>query len=730
MAQDIEDGVPFEIKLDPRTLPDINPVKTQHTVAVTVLDRQGRPLANQRVEWILARGPQAVGDIVEHDDMYAIIGSEQKIVKLGNQYTITYTNDRPMTLDMGTTDTRDDLSLDVGQTWITITSPLEGETHVIAFCPGIKDSTKHKDFGVKYWMDAKIIWPEDAVNPVGTTHTFTFQLRKESTDVAMPGYRVKWELLDAGVPGSLGDEPDQKVMEVATNDDGKSEVVLRQMESREGTNTLRIELRSPENKLLATRTVTKTWISPKIIVQKSGPNEGILGEKVVYGIEVSNPGAADANDVVLQDMLPDGLSYVDCTVPPTDIQGKTLTWKLGILPKDASQKFVLTLKADQVGLWTNTAEVTSKEFPKQTSSVETKIGAPSLYIVKEISPSQEIRKDTIATYTITVRNTGNAVAKDVTIKDQVPAGMQLGSRSKGMMLTWNMGNVEPGASKSVSYQLQGIQTGKFINTAMVYIQGKEVHKTSLVTTVVSPDLKLTKDGSSRVIVNKPAEYTITVTNDGDAVAKDMVLTDLLPPELEYLSAEPPHTTFKAARENEPATVTWKLGDIQPKQTPIVVKLKVRANTIARCRNTAKLRSDSPELPAIQPLEAYCDTTIQGVPAMHINTYDTEDPVEVGKQTIYVIETRNEGTSPCTNIVMKSRLDDEMEFVSAQGPTSYRVEGNLIIFDEVPILPPTEKLTYKVVCRAVKEGSAKHAALLSYKQFDKEIISEEGTNVYK
>ncbi len=200
-------------------------------------------------------------------------------------------------------------------------------------------------------------------------------------------------------------------------------------------------------------------------------------------------------------------------------------------------------------------------------------------------------------------------------------------------------------------------------------------------------------------------------------------------ELEFTSADPMPAMFKPATMNELAVATWKLGTIAPKQT-IIIKLKARANTIARCRNTVKLRSDSEELPRIQPLEAFFDTNIHGVPAMHINTYDTEDPVEIGKQTIYVIETRNEGTSPCSEVVMISHLDDEFEFVRAEGPTPFRVEGNDVIFEAVPVLQPAEKLTYKVTGRAIKAGSAKHKATLKYKEFDKPIMSEEGTNVYQ
>ena len=81
---------------------DCNPVKTQHTLVVTVLDNCGCPMPGQRVEWILARSRNAVGDIVAVDDQYteppsiAPIGRRARLGnggnKIDNQYAVSVTN--------------------------------------------------------------------------------------------------------------------------------------------------------------------------------------------------------------------------------------------------------------------------------------------------------------------------------------------------------------------------------------------------------------------------------------------------------------------------------------------------------------------------------------------------------------------------------------------------------------------------------------------------------------
>lgn len=130
-----------------------------------------------------------------------------------------------------------------------------------------------------------------------------------------------------------------------------------------------------------------------------------------------------------------------------------------------------------------------------------------------------------------------------------------------------------------------------------------------------------------------------------------------------------------------------------------------------------------------PLCASAVTVILGCPAMHISSYDTEDPVEVGKLTVYVIEHRNEGTSECTNLEVINEIDDNMEFVDAEAPVEYKIEGDKIIFDPVLILQPGEKVQYRVTCKAIAPGSIKNRAILKYTEFEESIIDEEGTSVY-
>ncbi|BBM87176.1 hypothetical protein UABAM_05579 [Candidatus Uabimicrobium amorphum] len=107
-------------------------------------------------------------------------------------------------------------------------------------------------------------------------------------------------------------------------------------------------------------------------------------------------------------------------------------------------------------------------------------------------------------------------------------------------------------------------------------------------------------------------------------------------------------------------------------------------------------------------------------------------MELGQQTIYVVTVRNEGTSAITNVTLRNSIPQQMEFIKAEGPSNFTFYANSgkLESHSVAILQPGEKLTYKIVCKAIKEGSAKNTARVKYDQFNKEIIDEEGTSLYQ
>ena len=79
-------------------------------------------------------------------------------------------------------------------------------------------------------------------------------------------------------------------------------------------------------------------------VDKASPR---VGDTVTYTLTVKNEGSAAANDVVVTDQLPDGVTFVSATAPCAEAAG-TVTCALGSLAAGATRTVTITATVDPV----------------------------------------------------------------------------------------------------------------------------------------------------------------------------------------------------------------------------------------------------------------------------------------------------------------------------------------------------------------------------------------------
>ncbi len=238
-----------------------------------------------------------------------------------------------------------------------------------------------------------------------------------------------------------------------------------------------------------------------------------------------------------------------------------------------------------------------------------------------------------------------------------------------------------------------------------------------------PILKLTHTAPASVFLHGTISCEFVVKNASGVVAEEVKVISTLPNELDYISSTP-KGAYKPSAKKKSATVTWVVENMEAKQKikfALNLRAKATGNTIILVRVTSQEGSRLKEKISI---------SITGVPALHLSGYDTEDPLEAGENTTYVAEVRNEGTSDCTNVVCRYFVPKAMEFISAEGPKSFRhnEDNRQVIFDGLPVLPPGEMVAYKIVCKGLEPGGALHKASIRFDQFPSEIFTEEQTSI--
>lgn len=535
-----------------------NPLRTQHTLVAVVKDKNGSLVSGASIEWILNRAPGAVGDIVSLGG-----GDSQKI---DNTYGIVKTDSK-------------------GEAKLTITSAREGDTDITAYVPGISDPAVHKQFAVKHWLDLTARFPSDAINAAGTTHLLTVQTVKVTDGTPVGNVPVRFTITGTTPAASFVETtPASTTYIVETDPYGFAVATLQQTAPAQGTNTVKIDILTPSNPalVLLTKDVTKQWQSTKLGITKVGPDQIAMLGQATYTITLNNTGDLTATDVVLTDTIPTGMSYVSSD-PAGTVSGSIVSWNVGSLNKADSRTYTLVLKGTQAGLWTNTVVATSKEVGTATAQATTRVIPPPQVTITKTGPSGLFTGFTRA-YTLTVTNTGAVALTDVVVTDSLPAllsyssAIPAASSVTGSQISWNLGTLNIGETKSIVAILGGVSSGTAVNTAYVTThEGASATDSLTITILGAPGAHMSLiDSSDPVAVGDTFTYTIKVLNQSEANdLHNMTIVGLLPSEVVFISADGP-TTFtvvgQEVRFGAVATMT-------PGQT-VEFHIKVKATAAA------------------------------------------------------------------------------------------------------------------------------------------------------
>jgi uncharacterized repeat protein (TIGR01451 family) len=559
------DSPVWSVEISP--VEDTNPTKTQHTFVVTVYDRDGRPMPNVQVHWILARTGDAVGDVVAYDDQDLGEGNAKALtMKTDNQYAVSYTNEVPEVLHRGNRWVAEearwtDFEVGQGQSWCTITSPVEGDSHMIAYVPAIKDGLRHKVFAIKHWQRVPHLTVEKTCIErihVGLEFDYTITVTNDG-EGPTPGDTMVMDNLPEGVVIVDGTSFPENLGEL---DPGESESM-----------TFRVRADTPGNKVNMVEARAGEFVARadcSTLVYGSGIDlvkecQGVYqpGQAVPFSLRVMNTEHADLANVVVTDVLPAGLTFVEGNATVGNVtlgpDGQTVTWDGFGLARDGYADMSFTATAVEIGEYVNEAQAMAKvvgtkfTVDDKDSCTVSVLGIPNLTIRKEceaVNPVMEgdltvLNRMDQAKHIITVQNS-NVVAEDVVVVDTIPLGTDgdeniryISSNPEGVYdaashtVTWRLGTLQAEQTVQIEVIFRGVDVGPSVNTASVtakdfegaqdecrlYILGSPAFQQACV------DVLDGRTDADNFTVNEEFYYVATVQNEGEAdLAIDIVFT--------------------------------------------------------------------------------------------------------------------------------------------------------------------------------------------------------------
>jgi uncharacterized repeat protein (TIGR01451 family) len=278
------------------------------------------------------------------------------------------------------------------------------------------------------------------------------------------------------------------------------------------------------------------------------------GEAIGFSITVANSGAqgtGTAKSVTLNDPLPGG-NGISWSISPAyagpgscSITGsapsQTLTCSFGDMAPGASITVHVSsgTTAASAGTYNNTATASATNHPDVDDSDDIVVLAPNLEITKTADAASVDAGSPIG-FTITVSNTGQGLAKAVSLTDPLPTGTGIswsispakaGCSIAAGTLSCNFGDMASNTSNTVhiTSATSFASCKAYANTATAGASNHANVEASATTTVNCPGVSLTKTAdNSSVDAGDQIGFTITVANAGPGTATGVTLNDPLP----------------------------------------------------------------------------------------------------------------------------------------------------------------------------------------------------------
>jgi uncharacterized repeat protein (TIGR01451 family) len=314
--------------------------------------------------------------------------------------------------------------------------------------------------------------------------------------------------------------------------------------------------------------------SADLITTKTGATTVVAGNSITYTIGVSNAGPSEAQTVTLSDTTPPNTTFTSlaapagwsCITPPAGGTGP-ITCSTPVLANGAAASFTLTLAvpsatASGTLISNNASVISTTSDPNGANNgqnVTTTVSTSADLSVVKTGPANALNSAVVA-YTITATNAGPSNALTVTLSDPIPAGTTFASFAQNTGAPFNCTTPAVGGTGTVNCTIASFPSAATATFTLSITTGSQpasvatntvtigsttpdpnnANNTSTVVTAVaapSTDVAITKTATPNALLPNSAEtFTITVTNNGPAVALGTTVTDVLPTTVTLTSA--------------------------------------------------------------------------------------------------------------------------------------------------------------------------------------------------
>lgn len=438
------------------------------------------------------------------------------------------------------------------------------------------------------------------------------------------------------------------------------------------------------------------------------PAPYVIGQQVSYAYSVTNASSQVFNLAVSDDrVVANGVICNKTTLSPGEIAQCTAA---------------TTIAAGQIaadGTLTNTAvAIATTGIGQKVTSAPAKATIPvsvDMAVTKTVDNATPTVGNQV-TFRVNAVNNGPGLASAVRITDLLPTGLQFVSANASVGTynqtsgIWSIGNVVSGAAPATLTVTATVTTGGALTNAATVTNVAQVDTNStndaasVTINAITPtlDIAVTKKVNvSSVRVGQQAIFTITATNNGPFAGSGVIVRDLLPTGLTFVSASDP--------AYDPGTGDWNIGNlVVGGANGRSMTITVEATSAGLYSNTASLRSVTPidtndvnDIETAQLLVTPREADLQVTKAAFPSTATPR----VGDQVTYQIAAVNAGPDAVPDAVAADTAVPGLTLISATASQGTFDGANWIIGALSSSGSASLALTYRIDTVGTKSNTA-------------------------
>lgn len=460
-------------------------------------------------------------------------------------------------------------------------------------------------------------------------------------------------------------------------------------------------------------TVSTTINSAILTTQKSVDKSIIsVGDTLTYTTTITNTGNTPATNITFTSAIPPSTTFIPDSVTINGIQQLGAQPALGVnIPNIAPGETVtVTFQVNVISVPPSSSimgndtilysyTVDPNGTPATTSTSTNIVTNPVLdamiTMIKSVDQTLVTLGDTI-TYTTILTNNGNTNATNITFTDLIPDGTtfitdsvtidgitQIGlNPNTGITI----GAIAPSSSISIAFQVTATSTPvqnpiansatasyTFIADPNAPIVSRNVTSNTTLTTInTATILSLKQVDKSFSRIGDTLTYTVTLTNNGNSSAQNVIFTDTIPSGTTFIA-----NTFSINGIPQSGADPSNGVNIGPITAGTTVNVSFQVNVISLPTENPIVNFSSTSYQLVSPPDA--ETSISNPVSTQIKEAilsmtknESVSFADIGQTAFYTTSISNVGNTDATNIVFTDVLPSGLTFV----PNTLTVDGIL------------------------------------------------------